>query len=186
MGNELVKRGDLEQRIERWRNGAPPMLPPPATPPAPYAPRETEARMLWAPPDNLRPISPDAELIELPRICSKEKKLWTALHRRDRGGRYFEYLRSNVAEGWRLTRYATPDKWGTVPPNLRLGVELCPHCGAYTSDGAVGSVYCNKDGGGCGMYCCYGRTSPQGYFICACGREGQLVNGRSVLQNGFK
>ena len=185
MSKELVKRDDLERRIERWLKGGSPVLPPPVTTPAHYAPRETKAAIIWAPPDNLPPLSADAEVIELPRICARERKLWTTLHRRGSGEKYFEYLRSNVAESWRLSRYATPDRWGTLPSNLRLGVELCPHCGAYTRDGAVGSIYCSTDGGGCGMYCCYGLTSPNGYGICACGREGQLVNG-TFPKAGFK
>ena|SRR5579863_1744968 len=186
MGNELVKRGDLERRIERWRKGASPVLPTPGTPPLPYAPRQTEARTLWAPPDNLPPLSADAELIALPRICAIHKKLWIALYRRDRRGTHFTYLRSNVGESWHLIRYATPDKWGTTPPNLRSGVELCPHCGAYTMDGYIGSIYCDQDNvpRGCGMYFCFGLTSQHGHGICACGREGQVVMERGS-QNGF-
>jgi hypothetical protein len=170
MSKDLVKRGDLERRIERWLRGHA-TTPGEASPP--YAPRHTEARMTWAVPNNLPPLSAESVEIELPRTCARTSKLWTALYLRRPGEKYFEYLRSNVAESWRLTTYATPEKWGTVPSNLRLGIELCPHCGAYTMDGSVGSVWC----GACRMFVCYGLTSPQGYFICAYGHRGQLENG---------
>jgi hypothetical protein len=175
MSKELV-RTNLDQRIERWRNGAglQPVAPGGSSPVVPHAPRHTEAVTTWAPPENLPQISAAAVLIQVPRTCAVEKKLWTALYRRQAGEKYLTYLRSNIAESWRLTMYAGPERWGTLPANLLLGVELCPHCGAYTRDGSVGSVFCE---GGCWMFCCYGLTSPQGQFTCACGRKGQLENG---------
>lgn len=180
MSNELVKYEALEKRIQRWREGARPMPPPDTTPPI-KAPRESRATVTWAVPDNLPTLGPDATEFELPRICAREKKLWTALYIRRPDERFLTYLRSNVGESWRLMRYAPPEAWRAAPPNLVLGIELCPHCGAYTRDGAVGSIYCDR----CGMYCCYGLTSAHGYSVCACKREGQLVNG-SFPQAGFR
>ena len=175
MSKELV-RNNLHARIERWRDraGLPPVVPPGPSPVALDAPRHIEAVTTWAPSGNLPQIATDAVLIEVPRICAVQKKLWTALYRRPPGEKYLTYLRSNVAESWRVAMYAGREHWGTVPSNLIHGVELCPHCGAYTGDGSVGSVFCQ---GGCGMFCCYGLTSPQGHFTCACGRQGQLVDG---------
>jgi hypothetical protein len=191
MSNEIVKwngstpgRKDPPKResvavtIARWRGGVAAVPSRPA-PIAPYAPRHTETVITWAPPDNLPPLT--SNLIELPRICARHKKLWTAVYRRAPGQSHHAYLRSNVGESWRLTTYATPDKWGAVPPDFSTGIELCPHCGAYTMDGSTGAVWCE----GCRMWVCYGLTSPQGYFICQCGHEGQLAKDY-LKKQGFR
>src|SRR5580692_3176868 len=121
MRSELVKYESLETRIKRWREGARP-LPPTDKAPAINAPQESRVNITWAVPINSPTLSPDATEFDLPRICAREKQLWTAFYIRRPGEKYLTYLRSNVGESWRLTRYARPEAWRTAPPNLRLGI----------------------------------------------------------------
>jgi len=183
MSGELVKwrpPEPLEAKIERWRERTKALtrIPPPM--PATLRSRShvpanrpfaTRAAMQWAPPPSPPPVT-DETVLDFPRICAVTGKLWTARHRREPGEKHFHYLRSTVAESWQCVNGYTAESWRSCGWFIE-GIELCPHCGAYTMDGAVGSVFCP----GCRQRVCYGLTSQSGYFICQCGFRGQIVNG---------
>jgi hypothetical protein len=201
MSKEIVKytpeTKEIAERIEKWRKevGLPAAEPrpplraalPPALPSAKPNPAQTAARpaaetlasILWALPETSRELT--SNVIDLPRVCAVKKKLWTARHFKPAGQGFHTYLRSNVAESWRIATYAGPENWGLPPTTLQLGIELCPHCGAYTRDGSLGSVWCPN----CDQFVCYGLTTPQGYFTCQCGHSGWLVRG-NTRRDGFR
>lgn len=165
----------LENKIARWKSQADPVL---------YLPQRsrvnqpvaTHASMGWNLPNFARPVTTEA-FLDFPRKCADTGLLWAARYEREQGDRYFRYLRSTVSESYQcVTRY-TPDKLRSTP-DVVLGVEVCPHCGAFTNNGCLGSIWCP----GCQQHVCFGRTSRSGYFKCLCGTHGQLVNGELRAQ----
>jgi hypothetical protein len=161
----------LEAKIERWKGRPPAPLPKPGSDVA--HPVATLARIEWAPPANAPPVTNDERILmlDLPRVCAVTKKLWCARYRRELGEKYFQYIRSTVAESRQCVVSYTPERLRTLPRGFITGIEDCPHCGGYTLDGCTGAVWCPD----CENWCCYGLTSRSGWFICQCGGEGRLV-----------
>jgi hypothetical protein len=150
--SDLVKwRGgqlSLEEKIDRWRRL-----------------RKRETLIV---PDAPPVLAATETRLDLPRTCAVTRKPWAARYLREDAG--FGYIRSVIPDGRiRLTLYR-PDDLRTLP-DFKAGIEDCPHCGAYTPDGYLGSVLCEV----CRSWVCFGLTSREGMFTCGCGHRGPLV-----------
>jgi len=153
----------LEAKIERWKGQS-------ALPPRPPTrPAATRARLEWAPPQSAPPVTNDL-LLDLPRICAVTRKLWCARYLRQPGEQSFRYIRSTVPESRLCIVEYIPERRRALPPEFVAGIEDCPHCGGYTMDGYTGAVFDPA----CQLWCCFGLTSRDGWFICQCGNEGRL------------
>jgi hypothetical protein len=139
----------LDEKIERWR-------------------RSHNRQETLSVPDTLPPLAPAETRIDLPRNCAVTRKPWAARYLREDAG--FGYIRSVIPDGRiRLTLYRPED--ARMLRDFNAGIEDCPHCGAYTQDGYLGSVWCEA----CRSWMCFGLTSREGVFTCGCGHRGPLV-----------
>ena len=66
----------------------------------------------------------------------------------------------------------------TLPESFETDVERCGCCGAWSSDGSTGAVWCSGHNGGRGARVCWGRTTRSGFFTCcdSCGQSGSLTH----------
>lgn len=158
----------LETKLRRWAAG--PLARPVRPLPRADRPAARFAELQWAPPAYAPPVT-NEQVLDCPRICVVERKLWTARYRREPGERFFTYLRSTVAESRQCMIAYAPENWRSGGEVL-WGIEDCPHCGGYTMDGFVGAVWCRR----CRQRCCFGLTSRLGEFVCQCGNRGRLVD----------
>jgi len=139
----------LAEKIERWR-------------------RSHNRQDTLSVPDALPPLAATETRIDLPRNCAVTRKPWAARYLREDAG--FGYIRSVIPDGRiRLTLYRPED--ARMLRDFNAGIEDCPHCGAYTPDGYLGSVWCEA----CRSWVCFGLTSREGVFTCGCGHRGPLV-----------
>jgi hypothetical protein len=158
----------FEAKLRRWVAG--PLARPIRPLPGADRPAARFAELQWAPPPAPPPVTTE-QMLDCPRICAVTRKLWTARYRREAGERFFVYWRSTVAENRQCMVSYTPERYRSGGDFL-WGIEDCPHCGGYTMDGFLGSVWCRR----CRQWCCFGLTSRQGEFICQCGNRGRLVD----------
>jgi len=156
----------LEEKIERWRRAHKH-----ETLPAQTGDNSFERPAAG---DAIPALTTETRL-DLPRCCAVTRKPWAARYLRDDAGQGFRYIRSVIPDGRiRLTLYRPEDV--RLLPDFEAGIEDCPHCGAYTPDGCLGSVWCEA----CRSWVCYGLTSREGVFLCGCGNRGPLVDYRQT------
>lgn len=168
----------LEKKIARWKMQSPPAVnQPPASRVNPLCAAQTS--MGWNPPDVASPVTTQS-ILDLPRVCVATGLLWAARYMREPGDRYFRYLRSTVSESYQCANNYRPENWCSSP-DILLGIEVCSQCGAFTSNGFTGSIWCPRHR----LHVCFGRTSRSGYCHCSCGLQGQLINGK-LRPEGYK
>jgi hypothetical protein len=151
----------LERKIAKWRRQHGRQAPAPpqhATPP----------------PSVTAPTIPvfsggHGEPIDLLRRCAVHKgAFWFARYVWQNGRP--KYVGSFAHEPEHQQQHA-PENARQASNNFEPAREQCGSCRIWTPVGKIGSVFCTQ----CQSRVCFGRTSIDGYFMCWCGKESQLI-----------